>query len=226
MKRIIKNLTFCLSIILVLQLVVISKANAAETGWVYRDGNWNYYTYTGCMVTDGMITDDNGKRYYLDKDGIMKAGGWIYRVDGWHYFYSNGEMAENTVIDGYKIDAEGYWVDESGKKLDKPTEKAKGTGKLVAEFDNIEFFEDGNTLQGWIYSQGVWTLGIKEEHSNGGIGVDIEDHTLTALFSVPKDKEYTIVTKYHNHIRNSNDKFHITIYKGWETKELLFSVDV
>jgi hypothetical protein len=110
--------------------------------------------------------------------------------------------------------------------LDKPTAKALGNGTLVAEFDNIEFFEDGNMLQGWIYSQGVWTLGVKEEHTNGGIGVDITDYTHTELFSVPKDKEYTIVTKYHNHIRNSNDKFHIAIYKGWETKELLFSVDV
>ena len=226
MKRIIKNLTFCLSIILALQLVVISKANAAETGyWIEKNNKWYYYDNSGCMFTDNIFFDKDDKEYYVDKNGVMQTG-WIFRGGEWNYFYGNGEMAKNTVIDGYIINSDGIWVDENGKVLDKPTAKAPGNGTLIAEFDNIEFFEDGNTLQGWIYSQGVWTLGVKEEHSDGGIGVDIEDHTLTALFSVPKDKEYTIVTKYHNHIRNSNDKFHITIYKGWETKELLFSVDV
>ena len=37
--------------------------------------------------------------------------GWLQDTDGnWYYMNENGEMSQNTIIDGYKIDSNGYLV--------------------------------------------------------------------------------------------------------------------
>ena len=46
-------------------------ANAAETGWVKKDGNWYYYKADGTMVTSDWVKT-SGKWYYLGADGVMK----------------------------------------------------------------------------------------------------------------------------------------------------------
>ena len=53
---------------------------------------------------------DKDKWYYLHVDGCMKTG-WIKDKDKWYYLDKNGDMVTNTIIDGYKINHEGVWVE-------------------------------------------------------------------------------------------------------------------
>ncbi|MED3622888.1 choline-binding protein D, partial [Neobacillus thermocopriae] len=59
-----------------------------QTGWIYLGGKW----------------------YFLDKiNGDMKTG-WIQDGTKWYYLYPNGEMAVNTVINGYRVGKDGAWI--------------------------------------------------------------------------------------------------------------------
>ncbi|MGN0144825.1 MAG: N-acetylmuramoyl-L-alanine amidase family protein, partial [Clostridium sp.] len=61
---------------------------AMQTGWVKVESEW----------------------YYLNASGAMQTG-WFKDINGkWYYLYSSGAMAYNTVIDGYKLDASGAWI--------------------------------------------------------------------------------------------------------------------
>ena len=59
-----------------------------QTGWVKDGEQWYYLNASGAMHT-GWLKDTNGK---------------------WYYLYDNGVMAHSTVIDGYKLDASGAWI--------------------------------------------------------------------------------------------------------------------
>lgn len=82
------------------------------TGWLNQNGRW-YYLNTvdnsllGAMFTGWIKRDD--KTYYTDSNGEMVTG-WC-QIDGnWHYFYpGSGEMAANTSINGFFVDADGIW---------------------------------------------------------------------------------------------------------------------
>ncbi|WP_321994005.1 immunoglobulin-like domain-containing protein [Clostridium butyricum] len=80
-----------------------------KTGWHKDiDGSWYYLNNSGNMVT-GWIKDNN-KWYYLNESGDMQYSGWKKINGKWYYFYNNGEMASNTVINGYKVNANGEWI--------------------------------------------------------------------------------------------------------------------
>ena len=38
------------------------------------------------------------------------ATGWKYVNNKWYYLNENGDMAYNTVIDGYRLDSDGAWI--------------------------------------------------------------------------------------------------------------------
>ena len=70
------------------------------TGWWYAYGRGGYATGWECI---------SGKWYYFDRNGYMQTG-WQW-IDGQcYYFYGGGEMAGNTIIDGYYVNASGVWV--------------------------------------------------------------------------------------------------------------------
>lgn len=82
---------------------------AMQTGWIQSGGKWYYLNKGGVMQT-GWIKGSNNKWYYLSNDGAMMTG-WLQDTDGnWYYMNENGEMSQNTIIDGYKIDSNGYLV--------------------------------------------------------------------------------------------------------------------
>lgn len=82
------------------------------TGWLHQNGKI-YYLNTvdnslmGAMFT-GWIKRDN-QTYFADSNGELVEG-W-YQIDGnWHYFNpGTGEMAVNTSINGFHVDADGIW---------------------------------------------------------------------------------------------------------------------
>ncbi len=58
--------------------------------------------------------------YYDSQNGKNLSNGWNW-LDGnndgvaeCYYFYSDGTLAVSTVVDGYKVDADGKWIDDSG----------------------------------------------------------------------------------------------------------------
>ena len=51
----------------------------------------------------------------MNDDGAM-AEGWTQIGDKWYYFYpSSGQMAYNTRIDTFYLDADGVWIKNNSK---------------------------------------------------------------------------------------------------------------
>ena len=84
------------------------KSNGSKsTGWLKDGPNWYYLKSSGEMQTGWL--QEKGFWYYLDDSGTMKTG-W-YQVSGkWYYSYSSGELAVNTTVDGYRVNADGEWI--------------------------------------------------------------------------------------------------------------------
>lgn len=77
-------------------------------GWLKDNNTWYYLNAEGVMQT-GWIKDGS-TWYYLNSSGAMQTG-WVKDTNGkWYYLYDNGVMAHSTVIDGYKLDASGAWI--------------------------------------------------------------------------------------------------------------------
>ncbi len=78
------------------------------TGWIAYNGQWYYMGQDGAKRTGW--TQVGGNWYYLDSLGAMKTG-WFKDYDGkWYYLYNTGIMAQNTVIDGYSLGADGSMI--------------------------------------------------------------------------------------------------------------------
>lgn len=78
------------------------------SGWLKDNNTWYYLNAEGIMQT-GWIKDGS-TWYYLNASGAMQTG-WLKDTNGkWYYLYNNGAMAYSTIIDGYKLDASGAWI--------------------------------------------------------------------------------------------------------------------
>ncbi|WP_294405852.1 N-acetylmuramoyl-L-alanine amidase family protein [uncultured Clostridium sp.] len=79
-----------------------------QTGWLNDRGTWYYLNASGAMQTGWL--NDRGTWYYLNASGAMQTG-WLKDTDGrWYFLQSSGAMATNTVVDGYKLGANGAWI--------------------------------------------------------------------------------------------------------------------
>ena len=81
----------------------------ASSKWIASGQNYCYVSSSGAMLTGWQ--DIGGQTYYLSKStGYRVAGQWA-KIDGkTYYFNKDGQLQRNTVIDGYKVDANGVWV--------------------------------------------------------------------------------------------------------------------
>ena len=95
--------------------------DANYNSWFYLDENGHYVENTwknqyylksgGYMAKNEWIFDSSyNSWYYLNEDGSYARNQWIQSNGKWYYVLSNGKMAKNTVIDGYKLNANGEWV--------------------------------------------------------------------------------------------------------------------
>jgi len=79
------------------------------TGWLKEGSNWYYLKSSGEMQTGWL--KDKGIWYYLESSGAMKTSQW-FQVSGKHYYVNaSGELAVNTTIDGFQVDADGVRVE-------------------------------------------------------------------------------------------------------------------
>ena len=112
--------------------------NQVQTGWLQTNGSWYYLDpdNSGKMLYSQWFLIDN-EYYYFHASGAMAkgwlwlSGGWYYlseygrMVTGWqligndwYYFYKQndpngggyGVMAANTIIDGYRLQANGAMI--------------------------------------------------------------------------------------------------------------------
>ena len=89
--------------------VLYDAAGKKLTGWQLVNGTWYYMDKTTGIMQTGWL-NDNGTWYYLQSNGAMKTG-WLQDTDGrWYFLQSNGAMATNTVVDGYRLGANGAWI--------------------------------------------------------------------------------------------------------------------
>ncbi|CJE69072.1 choline binding protein A [Streptococcus pneumoniae] len=78
------------------------------TGWLQNNGSWYYLNANGSMAT-GWVKDGD-TWYYLEASGAMKASQWFKVSDKWYYVNGLGALAVNTTVDGYRVNANGEWV--------------------------------------------------------------------------------------------------------------------
>lgn len=99
------------------------KEDKALKAWQQINNNWYFFNEDGSLKT-GWYLDASNNWYFLDSSKTANEGvllsGWQW-IDGYCYYFKGtdkatfGKMYANTVVKGYRVDAAGRWVDESGK---------------------------------------------------------------------------------------------------------------
>lgn len=113
---------------------------AVKTGWVKESGKWYFYK-DGAKATGWQVWD--GKRYYLNADGTMKANEWMIDSDGAIYYFRSWGGAYkncNAVINGrsYTFGADS---------------KMQGS-QWIVKGGNWYLAKDGKIATGWQEWQG------------------------------------------------------------------------
>lgn len=79
--------------------------------WVKANNGWQYNDAAGNPMKNQWILDKNiGKWYYIGSDGFMKSNCWIESSGKYYYLNADGSMATDTIINGYKVGADGAWI--------------------------------------------------------------------------------------------------------------------
>ena len=98
------------------------KEDKALKAWQQINNNWYFFNEDGSLKT-GWYLDASNNWYFLDSSKTANEGvllsGWQW-IDGYCYYFEGtdkatfGKMYANTVVKGYRVDAAGRWVNESG----------------------------------------------------------------------------------------------------------------
>lgn len=104
-------------------------------GWIGGlGGNWMYAGQDGKLYKNQWV-DDKGKRYYIGADNIMVKG-WAAISGKYYFFGDDGALLVNTTTpDGYKVDAEGVWI-QDGKQV--PSSEYKKYNKSSLSLKIVE----------------------------------------------------------------------------------------
>ena len=127
--------------VLGLTMLMSFNAYAGTKGWTLENNKWKYYKEDKALKAWQQI---NNKWYFFNEDGSLKTGwymdasnnwyfldssktsnegvllsGWQW-IDGYCYYFEGtdnttfGKMYSNTAVSGYRVDALGRWINESG----------------------------------------------------------------------------------------------------------------
>lgn len=106
-----------------------------KNDWELINGKYYRFDEEGWMVTGWKKI--NGIWYYMDKTTGERYGeGWHWIDGSCYYMNTNGEMAMDTWIDGYYVDASGKWI--------KDAKKDQHTHNWVAETKTIHHEEESH----------------------------------------------------------------------------------
>lgn len=223
-------------------------AFASEQGWIQNsDGTWNY-NHNGNLFKDTWLHLNSQNWYYFKEDGTM-ATGWIKTGSGdWYYLYSDGSMASNTVIDGYRLNASGQWIDDSpkvvaeSKRIDKE-DNAPANGTMVINYDGVQIFRYHSQIEIWVCdSEGSWVMGqclntvpAKEEGKDDDLqngmpkSLTYTINSYTSLQVPPAGHEYIVAVKWKSRYRGVTvEVYKDGFYSGYDNKknELLLTKNI
>ena len=106
-----------------------------KNDWELINGKYYRFDEEGWMVTGWKKI--NGIWYYMDKaTGERYGEGWHWIDGSCYYMNANGEMAADTWIDGYYVDASGKWI--------KDAKKDQHTHNWVAETKTVHHEEESH----------------------------------------------------------------------------------
>lgn len=104
-----------------------------KNDWELINGKYYRFDNEGWMVTGWKKINDIW--YYMDKTTGERYGeGWHWIDGNCYYMNANGEMAADTWIDGYYVDASGKWI--------KDPKNEEHTHKWVEETKTIHHEEE------------------------------------------------------------------------------------
>lgn len=135
--------TFILSFLLMLFF-----SQAVFAGW-REQRQWKYENEDGSYKTDQWFTDNAGKTYYLNEEGIMTVG-WYMDAEGGRYFFdSKGIMMQGLA----EIDGMAYYFLEDGRMFE---------GDMAIEGQLFHFDGDGAPLpEGFVdYTSAYTSAGL------------------------------------------------------------------
>jgi hypothetical protein len=85
--------------------------SVVKTGWQQVNGRWQYNDNLGkTLINQWLFDRDYQKWYYLGSDGFMAENCWILSRGKYYYLTSDGSMATNTIINGYRVGADGACI--------------------------------------------------------------------------------------------------------------------
>ena len=120
----------------------------AADQWLFENGKWYRFDKDGNMITGWYQNPVTKDWYYLWANGSM-ATGWVPVGGRWYYLSASGEMAhDGTTPDGYKVNANGAWVDANGKEYDAPSGEQKASGKRSGGSDGSSDSDSGSSSGG------------------------------------------------------------------------------
>jgi len=102
-----------------------SDGQALVSNWKTIDGKKYYFGENGRAAKKDFRTISK-KRYYFNSKSALVTNGWFCVGDGYYHADKNGVIATNTVLEGYKLDANGksatkYRIIQLVNKHTKPT---------------------------------------------------------------------------------------------------------
>ncbi len=180
-----------------------STAPGQGSGWYQQNDNW-YYKVDGKNVTQ-TFAYVNEKWYYFDKQGVMVHNStiniagkdyvfaedgvctnmdnnqeyngweWHYSDRKWYYYDENGVKLKNTIVDGFRIDANGARVESENNDSPDAYYVQGADGSLVdlnieydstkepglsdgfyKQNDNWYLKKDNKNITGWVKHNNVW----------------------------------------------------------------------
>lgn len=246
MSKVLRRIFKGLSVIIVTSLFTSVPAFATQKGWIQNsDGTWSY-SHNGYLCKYTWLQINGEKWYHFDDNGIMSTG-WIKDGSGkWYYLYSDGSMASNAVIDGYRLNASGEWVDDSATNAVEENRKSEsvntalGHGTMVANYDGVQVFRNNTIIEVWVLgSDGKWSMckscnavpakekGKDDNLQNGVAGsLTLTEYAYTTLGLPPTGHEYIVAIKWKPRYRGVTIEFYKDNFSQGKEKELLFTNNI
>lgn len=131
---------------------LIEDSNKHVKSWVQENGVWYYKDKTGEYYT-GWLNIGN-EWYFLDKTTNAMRTGWIKDGDKWYYCQLTGEMAHDTVIDGYTLGSDGAYIVKTSKSV---TDAKTNTVAVLSNDDYRNKFAD------ICNRRALWSFSIADE---------------------------------------------------------------
>ncbi len=86
----------------------MSDGSYATSQWICSNGKWYLIGKDGIMLTGWQLV--NSKWYFMNQNGSLLTG-WQFINGKWYYLTADGSMlASAQTPDGYKVDANGAWI--------------------------------------------------------------------------------------------------------------------